>query len=366
MTIAALIAYLISQAEFGRVMNNPLAQFGPPTRQYLGATLLPERPVPQNEYTEEAIKYKTIVANHGTRYNPVQLKGGSKVGSMKVTLGNSDTGDEFTGRDYDALIRLLESMGNPAYPTQESIAAALGWADFALLRPLLERNEVDRWQAIVRAQVSIVGDNGYKDIIQYADPTGHRVNVVGDWDDPDYDILGDILAQNDLVTSKGYVPNRQITGRAVLTKMMKNNKLRARAGNVTILNGNVTAVESGRVSRAGLDAIMQEEQLPPIEMYNLTYDDNTGTKYFLDRDAYVIACQTGRNEEVRLQNDQSLVVPDVIGYTGIGRAAGQTTSGRASFIQSHEDKPPRMDGQSWQTSLPVITDPEAFAVLRNL
>jgi hypothetical protein len=31
-----------------------------------------------------------------------------------------------------------------------------------------------------------------------------------------------------------------------------------------------------------------------------------------------------------------------------------------------EDKPPRIEAQGWQTSLPVITEPEAIGVLTGI
>ena len=107
MDILTLTTQFRGDGSLVAIASNPLAQFGR-RRQYLGATLLPERLVPENNYTEEAIRYKTVIANAATRYSPAQLKGGEIVGSFDVVLGHSDIARQFTGRDYDALLRYLK------------------------------------------------------------------------------------------------------------------------------------------------------------------------------------------------------------------------------------------------------------------
>ena len=46
-------------------------------------------------------------------------------------------------------------------------------------------------------------------------------------------------------------------------------------------------------------------------------------------------------------------------------AAG-AAPGRVVRAEAHEDKPPRIEAEGWQTSLPVITEPEAFAILHTI
>src|SRR5689334_11140946 len=99
MDIKTLIERMLRDQDFARVLNNPMSQFGPAARPLLGASLLPERTVRQNEYVEQAIRYRSPVANDGTRYSPVQKKRGMLTGSMTVMLGHSDIGSELTSND---------------------------------------------------------------------------------------------------------------------------------------------------------------------------------------------------------------------------------------------------------------------------
>mgnify|MGYP003422155071 FL=1 len=102
--IASLVRTLMDDGSVAALALNPAAQFGIAPRRYVGAELLPERMVPENAYREDAIRYRTVIANDGTRYSPSQKKSGEIVGSFLVELGNSDIAREFTARDYDALL----------------------------------------------------------------------------------------------------------------------------------------------------------------------------------------------------------------------------------------------------------------------
>ena len=106
--IAGLVNQLMTDGTVPTLALNPQAQFGIAPRRYLGAELLPERAVDENAYREESIIYRTVIANDGTRYSPTQKKGAALIGSFLVELGNSDIATEFTSRDYDALLRMLD------------------------------------------------------------------------------------------------------------------------------------------------------------------------------------------------------------------------------------------------------------------
>jgi hypothetical protein len=57
MDIWSLMRELIESDEPMAIARNPMVQFGTEQRRYLGATLLPERLVPRNEFTEDRIVY---------------------------------------------------------------------------------------------------------------------------------------------------------------------------------------------------------------------------------------------------------------------------------------------------------------------
>lgn len=70
MDMATLLQQMDKSGAFAALRNNTAAQFGPRQRPLLGATLLPERLVEENQFTEENIQYRTVVANDATRYSP--------------------------------------------------------------------------------------------------------------------------------------------------------------------------------------------------------------------------------------------------------------------------------------------------------
>src|SRR4051794_1173403 len=101
MNLITLVKTAMADGTFATIAGNQAAQFGPPSRQYLGATLLPEKQVAKNIFRETGVRYRTIIANDGTRYSPAQKKSGELIGSMLVELGHSDIAREITAEDYD-------------------------------------------------------------------------------------------------------------------------------------------------------------------------------------------------------------------------------------------------------------------------
>lgn len=365
MDLLSFIKMLMAEGYLGRMGRTLGFSFGTPNRQYLGATLMPERIVPNNLYTEDDVRYRTVVANAATRYSPVQIKEGSFLsGSMKVELGESDIGSELKSNDYDALIDYLNRTG-----TQQAEALALGWVNTALNLGLIEFNEMQRWQAIVDGQCVRRGDNNYEELVEYPNPAGHRVTAASQWSVDANDPLDDIMAGVDLLKSKGFTPNRIIAPNAVRSLLTKNEQIRNRLG-VTVINaGGTLDRRAARANLSALNNIFASEELPAIEPYDLQYFDQEGAKYFLPRGVMVIACTTGRDEESLvnpLNVDEVRLVTDTLGYVGVGRAAGQQTSGRAFDLQPRTKKPPAVEGEAWQTSLPVVTEPEAFFVITGI
>jgi hypothetical protein len=369
MDLAALVERLRRDSVFQRVINNPLAQLGTPNRRYLGATILPERNVDENEYTEQGLKFRTIIANHADRYSPVQRKRGILTGWMRVTLGESDIGSDITGRDFDALIRILLSVGANDDIPMAAMTRVLDWVDRTLTRPLVERNEKDRWDAIVNAQVVLKGDDNYEETVDYLNPSGHRFNVAGDFDSDAYDPLDDYIAAAEILKGKGYTPIRIIQGSTVTAKLVANDKIRTRIGWPSLTQAGLLAQVPGRASKGQINALLADNELPPIEEYNLQYRTQAGSGYFLPRDCFVMIGATDEDQliDTLTADTEPVVLQNTIGYTGVGRPAGQTRSGRVIKVKYIDDeKPPRIDGQGWQTSLPVILEPEGFVVGKNI
>lgn len=358
--ISTLVQTMINDGSVQTIARNRRAFLGRQNRQYLGATLLPERIVTQNAYRDYSIRYRTIIANDATRYSPVQLKKGTLGGSMLVELGNSDIGDEFSSEVYDTLIQLLNSN-----QSMSAVAQITNWLDTAVNLSLIEHNERQRWQAIVNAQVLRRGDNEYAEDVDYPDPASHRVAESAPWSTDSTDIFDDIATMADLLISKGFQVNRMITSRQVASIMSGNATIRTRTNRVTVNGAGQILSTTGRAQLSDINQMLNADGLPNIETYDLIYRTQTGSGYFLPRDVFVMVATTGRDENVDLGDSEELF-PDTLGYTAVGRAAGQSASGRVVRLAQFDDKPPRLEGTGWQTSLPVISEPEAIAVIHTI
>lgn len=359
-SINTLIAQMLADGSVERIANNPLAQFGMGARLYRGAELLPERTVPENAFREDAIKYRTVLANAGSRYSPAQKKGSQLVGYFLAELMDSDIASEFTGKEYDALLRILQQK-----PSMQATVQLLGWLDKTVNLPLVELNEKMRWDAIVDAAVSVSGDNGYSASVTYSNPSGHRASAGGTWSSDSYDLFNDILAMADLLASKGYTVSRIYAPRPVVSIMSGNDKVKARTGVATISSSGQIQATAGRASIDAINSALARDGLPPIQQYDLQYRTQTGTGYFLKRDVFVMVATTGQNETIDL-GDSERMLNDTLGYMAIGRGVGQANPGRVIRSEAFMDKPPRIKGEGWQTSLPIITEPEAIAVIHTI
>jgi hypothetical protein len=220
------------------------------------------------------------------------------------------------------------------------------------------------------AQCLRAGDNGYTETVYYSNPPGHRLTLGDAWSDPTYDPWPDITGMAQFLYDKGYRVNRIVTSRWARSLLLSNPKIAQRvlATPVVLSGGTLTAVQPGmRLSVAQLNAALEAEELPPIETYDLSYFTQTGQARFFRRDAMMFACTTGRDEEIQVDPDtEPILIPDTLGYTGIGPAAGQDGPGRVLDLQVFTNKPPRVEVNGWETSLPVILDPEAIGVLNGI
>ena len=220
------IQLAVDDGTFEQITRNRLAQFGVPRRPLLGPSILPEREVEANKYSEDVVRYRTVIANDGGRYSPAQLKdGGEIIGTFDVELGNQDIKRQFDAAAYDGFKRLL--MVNR---TMDGMAQLIDWFDTNIVRALVDVTEKQRWQAIVDAQVVRVGDNNFTETVTYPNPAGHRFNAGGTWSSDAYDPWTDIVAGANILWDKGYEVNRIITSRRVVGIMQNNDKVAARPG----------------------------------------------------------------------------------------------------------------------------------------
>lgn len=373
MDLPGLIASMGQAGAFSRIVNNPLSRLGEPEFAYLGATVLPPRLVPENMFRETAIRYRTVIANDAGRYTPVQLKQGVLTGEMSVELGDIDIGSELTSADYDAVIRLLEQAtgtqgvagGGVSRPTMSAMAQVTNWADVTLNRPLQHKMEKQRWEAIVNASVVRTGDNNFSETVPFPNPTSHRPNAGGVWSNNSYDPYTDIMAGAEFLSAKGYNVGRLITSTTIRSKLSMNAIVMSRVGRISIQAGTVTGLP-GRATLAVLNEQLSADGLPAIEIYDRQYRTQTSYARFMANTVFVMLANTGRDESIDLGDAEPLVFNNTIGYQAIGRPAGQSGPGMVTLVNAFADKPPRLEGQAWGTTFPVIAEPEAIYVIRAI
>lgn len=361
--IQRLIDQLRSTGAIDRISRNRLAQFGTRTRRLIGAEVLPAVDQEDNSYTDDTVRYRTVVGNAGTRYSPVVLKGNAYVGSVKVELFDIDIGSELTSRDYDTLVRYLDRN-----MSMDAMASVTNFLNTTVNMGLEELREVYRWQAIEKALVLRRGANGYREDIAYSNPAGHRAAAAAAWSTDATDPFADIYNRVQLLKDKGFSVSRILSTQNVVSIMGNNDTVRTRVGNVKVNIGGSLVVQGGRASRAQINSAMTDEGLPEIELYDLIYRNQTGTARFISNDVMIFLGTTGRDANLELGDDAGTVelLPDTLGYYGVGRGAGQSGPGRVMMATHKEDKPPRVEAQGWETSAPVITEPEAIATISGI
>lgn len=361
-TLATIVEQMRSDGTIDTIMRNPSAQFGRPARRYLGATLLPEVMKPKNEYREESIRFRTVVASDGTRYSPAQLRAGELFASFLVELGNSDIKRELNGQDYDALLRYLDSQQD-----MSAIAAVTQWLDTTVNLAHAENAERQRWEAIVGAAVSRVGDNNYVETVNYSNPGGHRAAAAAAWSTNTTDIWDNIHVMGDLLKSKGYSIGRIVTSTAVVGIMAKNATVKSRAGHVIVNTTGQIQGAPGRASAAAINATLSEDGLPPIEVYDLQFRNQTATKRFMPANVMCFFAAGDRDPALDFGDNEELFnFGSIIGYHAVGVPAGHGTPGRVVDLEVKTNKPPRIIAESWMTHLPVITEPEGMAVITGI
>jgi Phage major capsid protein E len=357
--LVALIRELIANGLIDDLATNPQAQFGLAPEVFFGASLLPEQTVEGNTIEDESLRYRSIIANDAARYSPVQLKEGAAMfGSMFARLAESDIGKEFTAQQYDNVRRLLNRGG-----TMQAQAAFLGWLDQEVNQALLRKNELYRWQAIIDAAIIRLGDNNYSETVTYDNPVGNRRTVLSDWTNDNNDPMTDIFGLVQDAQLQGIVFGRVVMSTKTAYTLAQNDKIQNRAGNFAVMPDGTLIRNLPRVPTDVIGAFLSAG-LPSPEIYDGVYYDSTGAHRYMHEDKIVFFGQTGRTVTIEPEVGDPFFLENTVGYLGVGTTGGADNPGRViNVIVEDQRKPPRVDVEAWQTSLPVIQSPEHIWVL---
>ena len=126
---------------------------------------------------------------------------------------------------------------------------------------------------------------------------------------------------------------------------------------------------NGIVGLPQLNSLLVSLGFATIELYDGRYHTAQGAQRFLPEDTMVLLSATGRSETIEpaeAEEGEPVVLSDTLGYSAVGRAAGQQGSGRVILTSPYEDKPPRVSFQGWQSTLPVIQSPQSIRTVSSI
>ena len=377
-SLLTLATELKADGFFDRMMLNSLSQLGSVSmlnagRELMGAKLLPDEMKRRNEYKEQAVRYRTVVATDGTPYAPAQLVKGAMVGSLIVELGHHDVKVEMDASQIEALEDLIQMEAESRGEASAELLAQqqlLNWVDTSVNLSLQFKKELQRWQAIVEAQVSRVFPGGTTETVSFPNPTGSRFDAGGAWSDNTYDPFEDIIAGCNRLWELGFNIAHFITSTPVVSKMATNEKIRTRAGYLSTSGGAILPVGIAGYGLADVNSAIRRSSsgnnaLPDIMTYDLQFPTQTGTSYFLPRNCFVIIGATGENRQL-LVDERIFPLYNTLGYYAIGRVEGYKKSGPIIHVDTYDKKPVSIVGEGYLTGFPVITNPEAVVVIRNI
>jgi hypothetical protein len=382
MDFLELIRQLDEDQYFKRLALNPTAQFGSEQQPLLGATLLPEQLVEENAFEETQVRYRTKPALDGTRYSPAQMQESSQlIGSVKVDLGDSDTAAQFTGKDHDGIIKLLMRGGD-----EEAIARVVQWTDRALIRPHTIKNEIQRWEAIIKGEVLRKGSNQLEELVEYYQHPGHHIVIPGGtvaapqgWHNDTYDPFEDIAGAVQKLEDLGHSIRGMFSTGRVTTTLTKNGQVAKRTNRVVVNAAGAITSASGRVTMAELNAIADDDGLPNFTKYNGGYETKQGFRRYMDvsatSDFLVIVGNSDRQWDMATDYvgtadvdlgdfaDSAIQLEGTLGYYAVGRNVGQSSPGRTVHTEAQQRKPAGLYGESYQAGFPVIADPQSIVVI---
>lgn len=360
--IVTLHRELQEEGHYEALARNPRIGFGTGTRQYLGAQFLPERPTDSNEFSELDLQFESAPANDATRYSEPQMKRASRGALAEGKYGEIDIASELTGRDFDNIRKV--AINNP----DQAKAQLIAWHNRALNLSVVEKEEIQRWQVIIDAQVQILGTDGKISTLSFNNPLGHRITIPSGttaapagWYGAVEDPMDAIFAIKTEINNKGYEVSRLIGDSTITNVLATNPVMQSRLGTLTI-SGNTLTSRQGLVSRDAISAYFNTFGLPPLEEYNLTFRDQLRSGFFKKRGTLAFIATTGRSEDVFL-GDETITIENTLGYYGIGLAVGENNPGRVIRSESRNLKPVGIYGQGFQTSVPVLLASEAIGVI---
>ena len=370
MDLTTLLNLLRTDGDLIRIANDPMAMFGSDmlNKSYLGARFLPEKMMMglrNNIIKVEETRFRTIIAEDSGKYDAVPLRHLAETFDMTVEMGYFDIGREISGSEYDAILQLLAAARSDA-----ARARMLLFVDSVLNYGLKDKKEKQRWDAIVNRRVRIEKSNGQLYDVLYDFPAGNDFPAPAFFTDNNVDPFDTIFDAIDLLKDLGYGRIEAIVSRSKpLSAMMRNESVKSRFGGMRVntANNTVTPVNKGIVGKSLLDQTLSQEGYPGFTEYNEGYYTEAGFNHYLPIDSVTVIGSTNNFEEIEVDESvgERMLIPDVLGYYGVGTCQGQTEAGDVIKLFPKEDKPVRIEGQAEGVGFPIIKETRAIVNIRN-
>lgn len=370
MEIGALLDYLKRTRAINQLVASPITQWGPSNRRMLSPNFLPPRTVQDNYGTEERVRFRTVAAVDGDRYSPAQMvDSGELFGRLHWRLGHSDLTRQIAGSDYDGIVNYLNQN-----LTMDAAARVVGLTDTLLLQGMVEHDELMNWDAIVLNSQTRRGSNGYLEYEEGPSLDGHRVSASVDWTDSTTDPwTSDIIPRVMLLQDLGYSPAgiRVVTTYKVLQTLADHPATMRRIISNPLYAGQSIQEAIGILGQSDVVSVMiRKLGIKSVDTHDLRIQTKTGEKRAYPEGHMTFIASTGISEEVRYNVDdpsQVMLIENTLGFTGIGRPNGVTNPGRQVALRSFSNqKDSRIELEGWQTTGPVILEPQAITDIGDI
>lgn len=248
-------------------------------KPYLGEEIYPNRKQPGIKLEWVKGANQQAVALHLSAFDAKVLKR-NRIGFDKMSADMPFFKDSL---DIDEELRqklLVASSSNVAY-IQELIRRIFDDAN-TLIKSAAVTREMLRMQLLTTGTIA-VANNGQEYLYDYGLADYQKPTVTTAWSNPDADVVGDIIAYQDLMVEKtGVKPTRMIMRTSVFRNLMKNNYIKNYL--YVLANGKVNATEN-----AVRQFFNEQLGITSIALYDKVYTDVDGiTKFFMPDDVVVL------------------------------------------------------------------------------
>lgn len=363
MNVTELIDKALEKERFKQLFRNRLSQFVDSRRNtpMLGAFLLPLMDKTENKYDEYDIQFETVIADDANRYDGPVKKERGKHRSLSVSFGHFNIGVDFDAHQMEKIQELLDTVGE-----QDAEDYLVGLADKLVRLAIDQLREKHRWEAILEAKQYLVSADERKFTLSLENPAGHRITANGTWSDPTYNpVIDDIVPAIDFLEQKGFLVRMMVSRKKPLRLLQANEQI------MKATKSDVNEPDGGLVRNPALLNYMRENvqqtNLPGITTYDNFYKTQKGgPKFYIPEDSLAIICSTGRDYTVAVEQGEDLLLPDTLGYFGVGKVMNEKVPGDFIQVIPSGRKPDYVEIEAYSAGAAIIQDSEAILVISGI